>query len=76
MSIDDALQKFLTQLEENEGHSPRESRPPPESLPELDADQRESWLSKIQDDPRRALLSAAFEPHSERRRRSLGRPTW
>ncbi len=63
-------------LEENEGHHPRESRPLPESLPELDAHERESWLSRIQDDPRRALLSAAFEPHEERRRRLLGRPTW
>jgi hypothetical protein len=42
----------------------------------LDAHQRESWLLQIQDDPRRALLSAAFEPHEERRRRTLGRPTW
>ncbi len=63
-------------FEENEGHRPRESRPLPESLPEIDAHERETWLSRIQDDPRRALLSATFEPYEERRRRVLGRPTW
>lgn len=63
-------------FEEKGGLSPRESRPLPESLPALDARERESLLSRIQDDPRRALLSASFEPHEDRRRRQLGSPTW
>lgn len=58
------------------GRHPRASSPLPDSLPELDADQRESWLARIEDDPRRALLSAAFESHDDRRRRKLGGPTW
>lgn len=63
-------------FENNQGHRPRQSRPLPEAHLELDADERKSWLSRIQDDPRRALLSATFEPHQDRRRRRLGRPTW
>ena len=63
-------------FEEPRGRDPVAARRLPESLPELGPAQRESWLARVQDDPRRALLSASFEPHDERRRRKLGRPTW
>lgn len=49
---------------------------PPEPPPQLDEEARNAWLARITDDPRRALLSAAFEPHEDRKRRKLGRPTW
>ena len=61
---------------EPRSRDPAAPRPLPESLPELEPAQREAWLSRVQDDPRRALLSASFEPPDERRRRTLGRPTW
>lgn len=46
------------------------------AIPDLDAQQRRSWLARIPDDPRRPLVSAAFEDPEERRRRPTGEPTW
>lgn len=63
-------------FEPNPGRPSPRSRPVPASGAELGSGERESWLSRIQDDPRRALLSATLEPHEEGRRRRQGGPTW
>jgi len=42
---------------------------------DLDEAERERWLARVTDDPRKAMLSAAFDPTPEARS-TRGQPTW